>query len=118
MTIVITRTRVCDLHARQGDDVEATRRTITVDGKRLTPDLCDPCHEEHVGGFLALFQEPEPKGKRRRPSKAVTDKAATNGTVPRASARDVRKWAKEHGVEVPASGRLPREVQERYAAAH
>lgn len=109
MAIVTTRIRVCDLHARQGEEVEATKRTITVDGNRITPDLCDPCYKEHVGGFLALFQEPK---KRHRSRRATTDKAAG----PRA--RDVRKWAKERGEEVPANGRLPQELRDRYEAAH
>jgi hypothetical protein len=34
------------------------------------------------------------------------------------SARDLRAWAKSHGLDVPERGRVPRSVQEAYDKAH
>lgn len=49
-----------------------------------------------------------------RSSGKAKAKRKTNGAEP----KQVRQWAMEQGIEVPAHGRIPRAVSEQYAAAH
>lgn len=111
MATVTTTRVVCDLHAKDGEEVDAEKRIITIGRRRFTPDLCDACHEALLGPVV----------------EALTAARGSNGAPPAPASRGrkkkgpkpsvVRQWAKEHGVEVGDTGRVPQEVVERYLAA-
>jgi hypothetical protein len=52
----ISRT-VCDLHLTRGEEVDATTRSIEVDGKQARVDLCDSCYQENIGPVLSLIEQ-------------------------------------------------------------
>jgi pyruvate/2-oxoglutarate dehydrogenase complex dihydrolipoamide acyltransferase (E2) component len=128
----ISRT-VCDLHLTRGEEVDATTRSIEVDGQQARVDLCDSCYQENIGPVLNLLERlRSPKPAETVPAKktatAATKRVATAPAKKAARKRSrtergptsaaIRKWAREQGIEVSASGRVPREVRDQYAAAH
>lgn len=48
----------------------------------------------------------------------VTGSRKTTGTSSGPLPKDVREWAKENGLDVPARGRIPASITEAYQAAH
>lgn len=62
--------------------------------------------EELLAPFVAKARKVS-----RRPARSVAPSAAAKPT-------EIRRWAKEHGIEVSTRGRIPREVTEAYLAAH
>jgi hypothetical protein len=117
----ISRT-ICDVHLTRGEEVDATSRSIEMDGNRFRVDLCDSCYQEHIQPFVSFVerlrvQEPAEKVP---PKNAAAKKSAGKRSrgAPGPSAAAIRKWAQEQGIEVSASGRVPREVREQYLAAH
>lgn len=42
----------------------------------------------------------------------------TSAIAPSTPAKDIRSWARQAGLDVPATGRVPQKVREAYAAAH
>jgi hypothetical protein len=62
------------------------------------------------GGEMA-----EPRPRLPAPTSAAQQKP---GRVVPVSASQVRAWAKEHGIDVAARGRLRPEIWEQYRAAH
>jgi hypothetical protein len=59
-------------------------------------------------------------GKKAAGKKAAGKKAAGKRSrgARGPSAAAIRKWAQEQGIEVSASGRVPREIRDPYLAAH
>jgi nucleoid-associated protein Lsr2 len=57
-----------------------------------------------------LSQDGRPR-RRRRPSKARSTRAATRDP------KVIRAWATSNGIEVPARGRIPKDVERRYNEA-
>lgn len=116
----ISRT-VCDLHLRRGEEVDATTRSLEVDGKKARVDLCDSCYQETMGPILSVIEQlRSPRSAKKTPAKkAPAKKVARKRTrgEPGPSAATIRKWAQEHGIAVSASGRVPREIREQYLAA-
>jgi pyruvate/2-oxoglutarate dehydrogenase complex dihydrolipoamide acyltransferase (E2) component len=123
----VTRT-VCDLHLRRGEEVDASTRSIVVDGKNAGVDLCDSCYQEHIQPVIDLIEQlrnPTPAEQApveapvEAPVKTAVKTAAKKPSRQRGSSpAAIRKWAQEQGIEVSASGRVPREVRDRYLAAH
>jgi pyruvate/2-oxoglutarate dehydrogenase complex dihydrolipoamide acyltransferase (E2) component len=127
----VTRT-VCDLHLTRGEEVDASTRSIVVDGKNASVDLCDACYQEHIQPIIDLIEQlrnPTPAEKApvetavetaaKTPVETAVKTAAKKPSRQRGSSpAAIRKWAQEQGIEVSASGRVPREVRDRYLAAH
>jgi len=127
----ISRT-VCDVHLTRGVEVDATTRGIEIDGNKVRVDLCDSCFQENIGpvlNFLEQLRTQEPAQKapeKKAPEKKSAGKKAAGkeaaGERSRGargpSAATIRQWAHEQGIEVSASGRVPREVRDLYLAAH
>jgi pyruvate/2-oxoglutarate dehydrogenase complex dihydrolipoamide acyltransferase (E2) component len=131
----VTRT-VCDLHLRRGEEVDASTRSIVVDGKNASVDLCDACYQEHIQPVIDLIEQlrnptPAEKAPVETPVEAPVTTAVETAveTAVKTAAKKpsrqrgsspaaIRKWAQEQGIEVSASGRVPREVRDRYLAAH
>lgn len=82
--------------------------TYAFDGVTYEIDLNEK-HAQQLRDKLAPFINASRKVKAVRASKSSRNGAAPN-------AREVREWARENGLEVPDRGRIPREIQERYAA--
>jgi hypothetical protein len=49
----ISRT-ICDVHLTRGEEVDATSRSIEMDGNRFRVDLCDSCYQEHIQPFVSF----------------------------------------------------------------
>jgi hypothetical protein len=112
--------------------VDASTRSIVVDGKNASVDLCDSCYQEYIQPVIELIEQlrnPTPaeqvpvetavKTAVEAPVKTPVKTAATKPSRQRGSSpAAIRKWAQEQGIEVSASGRVPREVRDRYLAAH
>jgi len=121
----ISRT-VCDLHLTRGEEVDATTRSIEVDGVKARIDLCDSCFEENIRPVLNLIEQQGTTPATMAPAKEAPAKEAPAKEAARkrsrgergASAAAIRKWAQEQGIEVSATGRVPREVRDQYLAAH
>jgi hypothetical protein len=71
-------------------------------------------HADHpiVTGYPSLWQP-----LRVHYSTDMPEPPAEPVPAPEPSAADVRAWAAEQGIEVPARGKLPGDVVERYRAA-
>jgi pyruvate/2-oxoglutarate dehydrogenase complex dihydrolipoamide acyltransferase (E2) component len=127
----ISRT-ICDVHLTRGEEVDATSRSIEMDGNKFRVDLCDSCYQEHIQpvvNFIERLRDQEPAEKvtaqKAAAKKAAAKKAAAKKSTGKRSrgargpsAAAIRQWAQERGIEVSASGRVPREVREQYLAAH
>jgi pyruvate/2-oxoglutarate dehydrogenase complex dihydrolipoamide acyltransferase (E2) component len=118
----VSRT-VCDLHLTRGEEVDATTRSIAIDGAKGSVDLCDSCYQENIQPVLDLIgqlpnQTPAKKtpAKKAPAKKAVARKRSRGQRGPTAAA--IRRWAQEQGIEVSASGRVPQGVRDQYLAAH
>ena len=51
-------------------------------------------------------------------SPAESASSPTSPMEPSTPAKDIRSWARQAGLDVPATGRVPQKVREAYAAAH
>lgn len=99
----VTR-RICDRDKTN----PANEVHFAVGGTPYTVDLCEGCEDELLKAlepFLALAAVV------RRPYKRAD-------RVPRVGAGAVRVWAVENGIEVGPRGRISRELEDRYLAAH
>lgn len=113
---------VCDMH---GDDNTAGEETIAfaLDGTSYEIDVC-ATHAEALRNAFAPFVGQARKtagGGSGRSSRA----ASPRSTPPRGRAGadrhrtgDIRRWAREHGHQVPERGRLPQSIVDAYDAAH
>jgi hypothetical protein len=105
-----------DITGEQGEDVRL--HTFSLDGIRYEIDLGTEGHQKLLDA-LSPFLKHGRKAKgiaRRRAARrsAGTDGAGTDGT----DAVKVREWARHQGLAVSVRGRIPREIVEKYQAAH
>jgi pyruvate/2-oxoglutarate dehydrogenase complex dihydrolipoamide acyltransferase (E2) component len=83
---------------------------------------CASCYQENIGpvlNFLKQLRNQEPAQEapaKKAPAKRAAGKRSRGARGPSAAA--IRQWAQEQGIEVSASGRVPREVRDLYLAAH
>jgi hypothetical protein len=106
------------VHVVLVDDLDGGDASETVsfglDGVDYEIDLSDQ-HAGELREALALYiGHARRTGGRRR----TGQKAAAGGGKGGPSAAEIRDWAREHGWDVPARGRVSAEVREAYAAAH
>lgn len=96
-----------------GEELEASTTSLTFafDGTQYEIDVT-LAEREDFASTLSKFIEAG------RPVSARSDsrRAATRSAGP--SPKDVRAWAAENDLEVPARGRIPARILEAYAAAH
>jgi hypothetical protein len=121
----VSRT-VCDLHLSRGEEVDATTRSIAIDGAKASVDLCDSCYQENIQPVLDLIgqlpnqtpaKKAPPKTAKKTPAKKTAARKRSRGQRGPTPAA-IRKWAQEQGIEVSASGRVPQVVRDQYLAAH
>jgi hypothetical protein len=106
MATQTTVTVTCDIC---GGTKDTRTRSIALDGRALEIDLCtkDNRSLDKVAQTLVPYARKvarHPVGRR------------TAGTRQRSA--DVRDWARTQGFEVSDRGRIPGEVERKYAAAH
>lgn len=96
-----------------GTEIEGPSPTVAFvfDGVGYEVDLTPSeraSFEDAVKPYIAIGRR---VGARTRPS-------SSGGSSSGPSAKDVRAWAEEQGLDVPARGRVPASVLDAYAAAH
>ncbi|MGF0177287.1 histone-like nucleoid-structuring protein Lsr2 [Streptomyces sp. Marseille-Q5077] len=112
---------VDDLTQERGDDVQT--HSLELNGVSYEIDLSTASYEDlesKLGPFMKAGRRTS-SAKRKRPRKASTH---AQKRVPVATFSDadpdpaeIRRWAKERKIEVPARGRIPRSVREQFVAA-
>ena len=104
---------VSDLSGEVIADGEGETISFAYRGVEYSIDLT----EKEAAGFdksIAMYLEHATRvGGRRR-----SGSGATSGAKSDYSAKEVRAWAKDNGIDVPERGRIPAEVIEKYRAAN
>jgi len=98
-----------DLTDTESEDIAT--HTFSLDGVSYEIDLNPDSHQlllDALAPFLKVGRKSGSAPRRRGSSKR------TDGPDP----IKVREWAKSQGIEVNARGRVPRDVIEKYEAAH
>ncbi|WP_425347908.1 histone-like nucleoid-structuring protein Lsr2 [Streptomyces roseochromogenus] len=111
---------VDDLTQERGDDVQT--RSFELDGVSYEIDLSAASYET-LESTLSPFVKAARRtssGRRTRSRKAPTRKRVPAATFSDAEPdpAEIRKWAKERKIAVPARGRIPRSVREQFVAVH
>ncbi|WP_055482658.1 histone-like nucleoid-structuring protein Lsr2 [Sphaerimonospora mesophila] len=106
---------VDDLDLSEGDDV--ARREFPLLNRTFAIDLSDANHQRlnEALAFLDRILENSREVRQASRSKKAAD---TSPRLRGYTLTDVREWAREQEVEVPARGKVPDEVIERFIAAH
>lgn len=113
--VTVTRTVLVDDLDGSQDDVHTVR--FSLDGTDFEIDL-NAGNEARLRDKLARFVE------NATPVRAPRGRARTGGRVSRPPASDpdqtraIRAWAAANGYAVSTRGRIPRAVQDAFAAAH
>lgn len=96
-------------------DAETPTLTFALDGTQYEIDLSDKSQEKlrkalapYIGAGRRV------SGSRGKAPRGRKSAAAATG----ATAADVRAWAVEQGLDVPARGRVPQEVRDAFEAAN
>jgi ribosome-binding protein aMBF1 (putative translation factor) len=107
MATQTTVTMTCDLC---GGTKDTRTRSISIDGQTLEIDLC----AKDGRGLDKVAQQFIPHARKvRRLSSGGRRTAST-----RQHSASVRDWAKSQGLVVSDRGRIPADVERKYAAAH
>ncbi|MFE5671672.1 Lsr2 family protein [Agromyces sp. NPDC056523] len=95
------------------DDIDGSEAVETVafiiDGTSYEIDLS----ADNAGAFRAAVQ-PYIDAARKTPRRGSGRRTSSAST----SSKEIRAWAAEQSIDVPARGRIPADVQERYRAAN
>lgn len=112
---------VDDLTQERGDDVQT--HSLELNGVSYEIDLSATSYED-LESKLAPFMKAgrrtsSTKGKRPRKASAHAQKRVPVATFSDADPdpAEIRRWAEERKIEVPARGRIPRSVREQFVAA-
>lgn len=106
---------VDDLDSSEGEDV--ARREFPLLNRTFAIDLSDANQQRlsEALEFIDSVLESSREVKQASRSKKVPDPAPR---LQGYTLTDVREWAREQGLEVPARGKAPAEVIEQFIAAH
>ena len=107
MATQTTVTVTCDLC---GGTKDARTRSISLDGLTLEIDLC----AKDGRGLDKVAQQFIPHARKVRRASGGGRRTAST----RQHSASVRDWAKEQGLVVSDRGRIPADVERKYAAAH
>ena len=107
MATQTTVTVTCDLC---GGTKDARTRSISLDGLTLEIDLC----AKDGRGLDKVAQQFIPHARTVRRASGGGRRTAST----RQHSASVRDWAKERGLVVSDRGRIPADVERKYAAAH
>lgn len=95
-----------------GGEAEETH-AFTFDGKAYEIDL-SAANSQQFRGVMAPYIAAARKVTGRSNSPKRTTSSGSSSRNP----KEIRAWAAENGIEVPSRGRIPAEVEQKYAAAH
>ncbi|WP_406123695.1 Lsr2 family protein [Streptomyces canus] len=98
-----------DLTDAQSEDIAT--HTFSLDGVSYEIDLNPDSHQlllDALAPFLKVGRRSNGNSRRR----------GNSGRTDGPNAIKVREWAKSQGIEVNARGRVPRDVIDKYEAAH
>src|ERR1039458_536796 len=107
MATQTTVTMTCDLC---GGTKDTRTRSISIDGQTLEIDLC----AKDGRGLDKVAQQFIPHARKVRRLSWGGRRPAS----PRQHSASVRDWAKSQGLVVSDRGRIPADVERKYAAAH
>lgn len=102
------------------DDIDGSEREVEKTAFSLGPDRyeIDLSPENRANLYRALkpfiVRARKTSGRNSRPSRAKT----TVPTIADEERNEIRQWAEANGFEVKARGRVPKEVENAYRAAH
>ena len=68
--------------------------------------------------FDKYWNAGRPAGGERRSTRANRKKSPSRSTRARRDPKVIRAWATENGIEMPARGRIPTDVERQYNEAH
>lgn len=97
-----------------GSDADETV-TFGLDGSAYEIDLTSANAAKLRDALAPYVGHARKVGGSRRPARG---RAASAPSSAGASAREVREWARENGMDVPERGRVSAEVRQAYDAAH
>ncbi|KAA9374469.1 Lsr2 family protein [Microbispora cellulosiformans] len=106
---------VDDLDHSEGDDV--ARREFPLLNRTFAIDLCDENHKR-LNEALAFVEEVLENAREVKQASRAKKAADASPRLRGHTLTDVREWAREQGLEVPARGKVPDEILERFVAAH
>lgn len=98
-----------DLTGVEGEDIAA--HTFSLDGVSYEIDLNPDGHQQLLDALAPFL-------KVGRKSGGGSRQRGSNKRADGPDAIKVREWAKGQGLEVNARGRVPRDIIEKYEAAH
>lgn len=98
MGIKTTETPYDDYTGEPGDDIEVFE--FVIDGTLYSMDACEATRNEIRGKFADYIRVAKPRTH-------IGNKAA-----------EIRQWAREEGMGVPDTGRIPNQVVRKYYEAH
>ena len=104
---------LCDICGKAAPSAEAGEHTLVVDGAGYIIDLCDE-HSHALAEALAPFLANVARSGLAQAKLPRPGRLRKGGAVPRDEAR---RWARERGFEVAATGRLSPEIVAAYLAA-
>jgi hypothetical protein len=106
MATQTTVTLACDIC---GGTKDTRTRSIALDGRTLEIDLCtkDNRSLDKVAQMLVPYAR-----------KVARHPVARRTASTRQRSADVRDWARTQGFKVSDRGRIPEEIEHKYAAAH
>jgi Lsr2 len=98
---------LCDMHCGEAEAQETI--SFAFGGSVFEIDLC----ASHAHDLRGVFETYMSRGRR------VAEAGPSAHRVPgRKRGADIRRWARERGIQVGDHGRIPAKVMELYAAAH
>lgn len=99
-------------------DEDATKVVITVNGKGIEVDLAERSAErltKALEPFWKVGTESDYEVTRRLPGRRTATTPKASGRSKRDyTARDVREWAADNGIDVQSHGRIPEAVLDQF----
>ncbi|MEU6412184.1 Lsr2 family protein [Microbispora sp. NPDC046933] len=106
---------VDDLDHSEGDDV--ARREFPLLNRTFSIDLSD-ANQQRLSEALAFIEEVLENAREVKQASRSKKAADTSPRLRGYTLTDVREWAREQGLDVPARGKMADEVIEQFIAAH
>lgn len=99
-----------------GEEIDSSTPTVTFgfDGTSYEIDVTEQ-EKTEIEKTLAPYIR---AGRKATGASARRRGRRSGGSSSDSPAKQVREWAKEQGIDVPARGRVPSDVLEKYNAAH
>ncbi|MFB9253350.1 histone-like nucleoid-structuring protein Lsr2 [Sphaerisporangium melleum] len=106
---------VDDLDHSEGDDV--ARREFPLLNRTFAIDLSE-ANQQRLSEALAFIEQVLESSREVKQATRAKKAADTSPRLQGHTLTDVREWAREQGLDVPARGKLPDELIEKFIAAH